>query len=975
MKNIFYIIVLSLLFSQPENNDWELPLAIRDLGWYPTNYECIDDDGISCNASNQWSCGNIDCNWYNTECGGTYGGFYDESNPGPGICHGLSDTINIGLSDSASIGFRYGEDEINLSPLSSMAPYIDSYFYHPEWWGTTDVNNVTCDWLQFDSDLRTYPDSINIMEWEIHTQIADVPDFVYYQISWPGLDLPEQYDIFLYLYDEEHEGYDDIYNMRNMNFIQVHKSYIVPTFNDGFHSRTVIRIGQCLESGPGEYYADNDGDGLGSDEIHFYCEEYLPEGYVSNNFDIDDEIYCESNEIDDCDICDGSGSSTYFNDNDGDGFGSGSELILCPSENIADLVTNNDDINDEFYCIENYIDNCNICDGYNNDIGCGCFEVAPQSYYYDGDNDGLGVGTPIFYCPELNEELQYDIEHYLEVPDNFVLNDNDINDNFYCQSNDIDDCNECDGFNNSCDIYGEGIDELVAIFLDSANEIRLYWSYVGGNAEALKGILILEQIDELWITIDSTSNIFSGEYNRTGTISDVGRVLGTLPYDRYYQCYKEQFSINDPCLERLAFDTIEEQSTIDIIIPLNSGNNMIGFEGIPDDNSIDNIFAQEQNDFHFIIGQGIGSFHIDSNNDGILDQWNGNLTYIEPNEGYWVNITEDLYIDLIIEDAIPTPENYVYEVEWGNNLISYIGDNNVVTLDAIPDYIKEVTTFIIGQGVGLFHLDDDNNGTFDSWSGNLNRLEKGKGYWINLNFMPDDSLYHFSWGDDNIQKSNIVEKDFIYENPSINIPEFEYTQSTNQSFYIIKKLEFNHSISQNGILLAYHNNQIIGARNWNGKYTDIPAMGKDNSPETLLYIEADEIPIIKYYDIESGLIHELISSNPIQGWINNGFSVIDELYFANDIKNQIANNFIFQSAFPNPFNPHTNLKFTLNKQSNTVLKIYDINGKVIDLLEDRLLNPGEYLYTWDAHQFPSGIYFAELSTNESNIVQKLIYLK
>ena len=56
-------------------------------------------------------------------------------------------------------------------------------------------------------------------------------------------------------------------------------------------------------------------------------------------------------------------------------------------------------------------------------------------------------------------------------------------------------------------------------------------------------------------------------------------------------------------------------------------------------------------------------------------------------------------------------------------------------------------------------LDEDNDGELDTWSGNLNTLEKGLGYWINLNFLPDDSLYHFSWGDDNIQK--LVENENI----------------------------------------------------------------------------------------------------------------------------------------------------------------------------------------------------------------------
>ena len=129
MKPIIHILFITLCFCRTEFSDWELPIAIRDLGWYPQSFECVDDFGNTCNAFNEWSCGQLDCNWVNTECGGTYGGIYDQ-NGTIGICHGLSDTITVGLSDSASTGFRYGEDEINLVRKSMKWEYKP--FFIPE---------------------------------------------------------------------------------------------------------------------------------------------------------------------------------------------------------------------------------------------------------------------------------------------------------------------------------------------------------------------------------------------------------------------------------------------------------------------------------------------------------------------------------------------------------------------------------------------------------------------------------------------------------------------------------------------------------------------------------------------------------------------------------------------------------------------------------------------------------------------------
>ena len=973
MKIIFYILQFAFLFSQTNLPDWEIPISINDYGWYPTTFECVNEDGFPCGAANEWACNNLDCSWRTTECGGIYGGVLDESGV-TDLCHGLSDTINIGLSDSATTGFRYGEDEINLSPSENVAPFVDGYFYHPEWWGTTDLNNVTCDWLQFDSDYRQYPDSINIMDWEIHGLIMEIPDFVSYKLSWPEITLPVEYDIYLYLYNDEFTEYE-IYDMRQFNQITLAKDMLIPVFDGGYHSRSSIRIGQCLEFGPGEYYWDDDGDGLGAGSVHLYCEEFLPDGYVNNNNDIDDELYCESNDIDVCGICDGEGTTIYYYDNDTDGLGSGDELILCPFEVEEGMVTNNDDINDEFYCIENFIDECNICDGSENDIGCGCFEEAPQIYFYDYDGDGLGSGDTTIFCPILNNDLQYSIQHFPALPENYVTNNDDFDDDFYCVANISDDCNECGGTNTSCNVFGGGVTQFSSIFQSSNNNIRLNWYYSGGLIEAISGLLIVEQVDDIWIAIDSISTPYSGEYNSTGSPMDIGKTIGALPFDRYYNCYKSEFLQNDECLNYLGFNTIIEQTTVDVNISLLGGNNLISFIGTPEDNSLENVLGNQQDNIHFVIGQGIGTFHTDTSEDGLLDSWNGNLNYIMPEDGYWINVTEDSTVNLRVENSFLTPENHIYELEWGNNLISYIGADNFETIIAIPDHIKEVTSFIIGQGVGLFHIDEDGDGELDSWSGNLGNLTKGKGYWINLDFMPDDSTYHFAWGNNDINKSSLSENINIYDLENLEFPEFEFNQSTQQSFYLIKNLELPNNISQNGLIIAEINNRIIGYRKWHGLYTDIPVMGEDFTGGTELYIQNGEIPSFKYYDITSDIIYELEASQGITPWFSNTVQIIEKLNIINQIINKVPTQISFSPAFPNPFNPQTQLDFSLAIESDTRLVIYNINGEIVDIIVDRKMQTGTYSFNWDASFEPSGVYFAELTANKEVKVQKLVYLK
>ena len=65
-------------------------------------------------------------------------------------------------------------------------------------------------------------------------------------------------------------------------------------------------------------------------------------------------------------------------------------------------------------------------------------------------------------------------------------------------------------------------------------------------------------------------------------------------------------------------------------------------------------------------------------------------------------------------------------------------------------------------------------------------------------------------------------------------------------------------------------------------------------------------------------------------------------------------------AYPNPFNAQTTLKFSVPSHAFVRLGIYDIRGRKVATLTSETLAAGDYAYTWDASDLPSGIYFYEL---------------
>jgi hypothetical protein len=85
--------------------------------------------------------------------------------------------------------------------------------------------------------------------------------------------------------------------------------------------------------------------------------------------------------------------------------------------------------------------------------------------------------------------------------------------------------------------------------------------------------------------------------------------------------------------------------------------------------------------------------------------------------------------------------------------------------------------------------------------------------------------------------------------------------------------------------------------------------------------------------------------------------------------------FRLSTAYPNPFNPETNLQFDLSAPATVRLTVADATGKTVVTLADGHLQAGVYRVTFDAAGLPAGVYFARLSTGQATQSQKLILLK
>jgi len=90
--------------------------------------------------------------------------------------------------------------------------------------------------------------------------------------------------------------------------------------------------------------------------------------------------------------------------------------------------------------------------------------------------------------------------------------------------------------------------------------------------------------------------------------------------------------------------------------------------------------------------------------------------------------------------------------------------------------------------------------------------------------------------------------------------------------------------------------------------------------------------------------------------------------------------FTLLSNYPNPFNGQTTFQFRTDIAAPITFTVYDISGKEVASLINRVVNPGSHSLTWNATRnngaaIPSGVYLYRLIMGNAQQTRKLVYLK
>ena len=81
------------------------------------------------------------------------------------------------------------------------------------------------------------------------------------------------------------------------------------------------------------------------------------------------------------------------------------------------------------------------------------------------------------------------------------------------------------------------------------------------------------------------------------------------------------------------------------------------------------------------------------------------------------------------------------------------------------------------------------------------------------------------------------------------------------------------------------------------------------------------------------------------------------------------------AARPNPFNPRTKIEFGLAREGRATVRVFDIRGRLVSTVVDKVLPAGNHSFDFDAAKLSSGVYFMRLQADGQSQVRRLSLLK
>ncbi|MCB9357365.1 MAG: T9SS type A sorting domain-containing protein [Calditrichaeota bacterium] len=122
---------------------------------------------------------------------------------------------------------------------------------------------------------------------------------------------------------------------------------------------------------------------------------------------------------------------------------------------------------------------------------------------------------------------------------------------------------------------------------------------------------------------------------------------------------------------------------------------------------------------------------------------------------------------------------------------------------------------------------------------------------------------------------------------------------------------------------------------------------------------------------DAGFVYQLLASD-----INGNIEVVGTADVAAATPSTaIASEFALVGNYPNPFNPTTNIRFTVADASEITISVYDVQGRLVADLFNGSMEAGVHEIAFNADGLTSGVYFTRMSGAFGSDVMKMVLMK
>ncbi len=364
----------------------------------------------------------------------------------------------------------------------------------------------------------------------------------------------------------------------------------------------------------------------------------------------------------------------------------------------------------------------------------------------------------------------------------------------------------------------------------------------------------------------------------------------------------------------------------------------------------------------------------------------GNMDFRWGYKGYLREAAE-----LIVSGQSVDPSTPI-NLESGWSMISYLPDSSMDAAEALASINAEL--IIAKNGDGHTYVPAYAINT-------IGDMEPGEGYKV---YLSSAATLVYPVGSSPKILSDLASNNSVPSHSVDNTQHFQFTSNTGQNCTVvvpssIEPQYWDGTLLASGDEIGVFNSAGLccGAGVWNGENTAITVWGDDVQTADTVdgFLENDTIRF-RIWDSDKDLEYAALTGFEDKSdcvYHIDGFGVLTEL--VSEIETEIIYSetltvpeaFRLKQNHPNPFNPETTIEFHLPEQAEVILTVYDMTGREVSCLVQKILSAGVHSVKWkgtDQNGYPmaSGMYLYRIvanpvSSSDKRIIQikKMVFMK